>query len=88
MKRDLQYFKKILGMFQRLHKRGEFAGTGIVLAICKKIVGLESMPTVSRALQIMSRNCAQSLLVRETMQRKIENERLILTQAFGKKGGG
>jgi PAS domain S-box-containing protein len=35
---DGEYFDKIFGMFQRLHGREDFSGTGIGLTVCKKII--------------------------------------------------
>jgi light-regulated signal transduction histidine kinase (bacteriophytochrome) len=35
---DAQYFDRIFEMFQRLHTRKEYSGTGMGLAICRKIV--------------------------------------------------
>jgi light-regulated signal transduction histidine kinase (bacteriophytochrome) len=34
---EAQYFERIFQMFQRLHTRKDYSGTGIGLAVCRKI---------------------------------------------------
>jgi signal transduction histidine kinase len=46
---DEKYLDRIFNMFQRLHQKGEYEGTGVGLAICRKIVDRHSGTITARS---------------------------------------
>ncbi len=80
------YKEKVFEMFQRLHGNGEFKGTGIGLAICKRIVenhqGIISLQSEEGHGTIFTFSISKKLIVNTSLQQqptadKISNKKVL-----------
>lgn len=67
---DEKYLDRVFQVFQRLHTKSEFSGTGIGLAICEKVIANHggaitavSQPGQGATFQIYLPSMADSLLL-------------------------
>ncbi len=64
---DEEYVEKMFDIFQRLHTREKFTGTGIGLAICKKIVDMHHGKITAKGTPNTGANFIVTLPLRQTV---------------------
>jgi len=92
---ESKYFERIWIMFQRLHTRTEYAGTGIGLAVCKKIierhgghVGVESSTAGAQQGSTFWFALPEHPVALGTAPEDAAPEEAVLPEALGENGEG
>ena len=70
---DPKYAERIFGMFERLHGRNQFEGTGIGLAICQKVVLRHGGTIVARGEKGVGASFVVTLPVRQTPEGNLKS---------------
>lgn len=73
---DEKYLDKIFTVFQRLHGRTEYEGSGVGLAVCRKIVERHRGTITAKSKEGEGSTFLITLPVKQTQEETINNERL------------